>query len=279
MSLRPLITAIGAWTPGTEVSEDPLFAILAAWAAIVGPEVARNSRPHSISRGALVILTRSSAWSQQLSFLSEQILGAIASRRPGAGVERLAFRVGRILERPTRAVRPQSGLRPTARARRGPSASLEEAFERFRRDVLAIGDAKRSAGWKKCRQCEAWFSRVQTSVCAPCESALATRRSQAVSRAMFEVPWLGYAGIAEIVAGLSRDEYEAIRKRTLQRWWELLLRARRAGKLSARRTERLFASSYVLLKSELAPDQITSATVRNLLGDELHDLLYEREKS
>ncbi|MDQ2680884.1 MAG: hypothetical protein M3Y21_07680 [Candidatus Eremiobacteraeota bacterium] len=96
---------------------------------------------------------------------------------------------------------------------------------------------------------------------------------------MFEVPWLGYAGIAEIVAGLSRDEYEAIRKRTLQRWWELLLRARRAGKLSARRTERLFASSYVLLKSELAPDQITSATVRNLLGDELHDLLYEREKS
>ena len=38
--------------------------------------------------------------------------------------------------------------------------------------------------------------------------------------------------------------------------------------------ERLVASSYVLLQSKLAPEAIMPATVRNILGDELHDLLY-----
>ncbi|MGB6966166.1 MAG: hypothetical protein WBD90_17085, partial [Xanthobacteraceae bacterium] len=39
--------------------------------------------------------------------------------------------------------------------------------------------------------------------------------------------------------------------------------------------ERLVASSYVLLRSKIAPEDIMPATVRNVLGDELHELLYE----
>ena len=38
--------------------------------------------------------------------------------------------------------------------------------------------------------------------------------------------------------------------------------------------ERLVASSYVLLRSKLPPEEIMPATVRNVLGDELHELLY-----
>ena len=91
---------------------------------------------------------------------------------------------------------------------------------------------------------------------------------------LYEAPWLGYAGTAKLIEGLHQDEYDAIRLRLLQRWWDRLTRARYHGKLSRDGAERLIASSYVLLKSELAPERLTPAIVRNVLGDELHDLLY-----
>ncbi|MEO6913903.1 MAG: DUF721 domain-containing protein [Candidatus Baltobacteraceae bacterium] len=276
MSLRTLVSAIGSWTPAVELSEDPLLAILAAWPSIVGTDIAKNSRPLTVTRGALVVLTRSSAWSQQLGFLSERIISAIAERTPSAGVGRVTFRVGKIATKAAWAARREALPRGPVRKSRGQSASLAEAFERFRDDVQAAQDAKRTLGWKECPQCGAWLSGERAMLCAPCENARETSRSRQVSRVLFEAPWLGYAGVAKIVADLSSDEYEAIRKRTLLRWWDLLSRTRRAGKLSVRESERLFASSYVLLKSQLAPEQITPSTVRNLLGDELHDLLYEK---
>lgn len=276
MSLRALVAAIGNWIPASELSEDPLLAIVAAWPSIVGADISKNSRPLTVSRGALLVLTRSSSWSQQLGFLSEGIIAVIRQRTPWAGIDRVAFRVGRITPKIATAGRRPDTARGTVFGPRRHTATLAEAFERFRMDVQTTQHAKRTSGWKECLRCGAWLSGERASLCAPCENARDANRSRQVSQALFEAPWLGYAGVAEVVKDLSRYEYEAIRKRTLLRWWELLSRARRAGKLSVRGSERLFASSYVVLKSELEPEQITAATVRNLLGDELHDLLYEK---
>ena len=82
----------------------------------------------------------------------------------------------------------------------------------------------------------------------------------------------------ESVDGLSRREYEAIRTRVLARWWDTLARARAAKRLSRDGRERLIASSYVVLKSGLAPEGIDQATLRSVLGDELHDLIYGTER-
>ncbi|MGB8798055.1 MAG: hypothetical protein WCC70_10935, partial [Candidatus Aquilonibacter sp.] len=94
-------------------------------------------------------------------------------------------------------------------------------------------------------------------------------------RLLFEAPWLGFAGTAKLVEDLRQDEYESIRRRLLSRWWDRLRRVRLTGTLSRDGAERLIASSYVLLKSELAPERLTPAIVRNVLGDDLHELLYE----
>ena len=99
--------------------------------------------------------------------------------------------------------------------------------------------------------------------------------SAQISRLLFEAPWLGFAGTATLIEDLSQDEYASIRRRLLQRWWDRLRRVQLSGKLSRDGAERLIASSYVLLKSELAPERLTPAIVRNVLGDDLHALLYE----
>jgi hypothetical protein len=115
----------------------------------------------------------------------------------------------------------------------------------------------------------------ELATCIACTIATAQERERLVARLLFEVPWLGFSGIAALVDDLRRDEYEEIRLRLLARWWEMLVRAARSGRPSGTRHERLVASSYVIVKSGLEPECIAPATVRNVLGDEIFKLLYE----
>ena len=94
-----------------------LTLLQAGWTDIVGVEVAANSAPVRVADGTLVIVTRSSAWSHQLSFLADRVLAAVAARLPGAGVERLRFRVGVLPKRNAPRVARLSG-QPRAAARR-----------------------------------------------------------------------------------------------------------------------------------------------------------------
>lgn len=281
MTLRPLHAAVGAWTPGAEIVADPLTLLAAAWPSIVGPDVAKNSRPLEISRGALIILTRSSAWSQQLSFLSDRIVAAVAQKTGTRDVERVRFRVGRIAASGTgtgrasdysRAIRAKSQPREAA-------ATLEEAVQRFRGDVIDVQRAKAAAGWNECEQCGIGVSPLAGSLCIACVNARDEARASCVARLLFDVPWLGYDGIAKIVGDITPAEYEAVRTRLLSRWWDALSRVRRSGRRIMSPRERLIASSYVLLKSGVDPERIAPAVVRDLLGDELHDIIYGSENN
>lgn len=270
-----LSQAIVEWAPSEKSAlRDPLTLLAAGWADIVGAEVAANSAPVRLADGTLVVVTRSSAWSHQLSFLAERVLGAVAARLSTCGIERLRFRVGVLPKRNTL----RSADPPAKPARLPgepvPSASAQEALAQFARHVEAATRAKRSAGWKSCDSCGALIDPSQRASCAACRAARSEQRALAAARLLFEAPWLGFAGTAELVDGLKEKEYERIRSRLLKRWWGILERARVAGRLSRDGRERLVASSYVLLRSKLPPEEIMPATVRNVLGDQLHELLY-----
>lgn len=277
--MKPLKSALQAWEPGAALSGDPLSLLRAEWAAIVGGDVAANSRPAEISREALVVVTRSSAWSQQLAFLSERILDALRART-GLQLERLRFRVGRISDAPAVPARKRQGKRRTQRgATRTAADTLEAAFEQFRASVTASERAKAAAGWKECTRCGVRIHPASGPFCVPCENVAAQERDARVARLLFEVPWLGYAGVAPLVDGLTPQDYEAIRLRLLRRWKDVLERVRRTGGAQLTTRDRMIASSYVLLKSELDPERIAPAVVRDLLGDELHEIFYGNENN
>ncbi len=275
-------SALGRFAPGSGGAKatDPIVLLGAAWAEIVGEGMAANSHPAKLEGDTLIVTTASSGWSQQLSFLTETVLAALAARLPNAGIAKLRFRVGKLPRRGSAAVsRPGSRAgRGAAPAERPAVRTADEALARFRDDVTAAERAKRTRGWKECRGCSALIAPDAGSTCVPCTVASAKEREHRVSRLLFEAPWLGYAGTASLVEDLDRDEYETIRRRTLGRWWERLNRARAAKRLARDGSDRLVASSYVLLKSELPPERLTPATVRNVLGDELHELLYGRSE-
>ncbi|MGB6601128.1 MAG: hypothetical protein WBE77_08600, partial [Candidatus Cybelea sp.] len=154
-------------------------------------------------------------------------------------------------------------------------ASATEALARFRGDVERSSRERRAAGWKECAGCGALVAPAGDRLCPACVAAAGQERAAATARLLFEAPWLGYRGTAALVEGLHEMEYEQVRTLLLSRWWGMLLQARSAKQLSRDGRERLVASSYVLLRSKIAPENIMPATVRSILGDELNELLYE----
>ncbi len=279
--MKPLARALTAWKPQVLHPGDPLSVLQAEWPEIVGDDVSAQTRPAEIVRDALVVVTRSSAWSQQLAFLSERILRAV-QERAGLSVRMLRFRVGRVRELGASSAAPvRRSTRRTKRELRTFDAapSLEAAIERFRADVAAAQRAKAAAGWKECIRCGARTHTAPGPFCVPCGNAHAQERDAQVARLLFEAPWLGYAGIAPLVRGFTPREYEAVRLRLLRRWKDTLERIRRSARPRVTMRDRSIASSYVLLKSELEPDKIAPAVVRDLLGDELHDIFYGNENN
>lgn len=280
--LKPLAQALDGWTPqafaGT--AHEPHLLLAAGWAKIVGEEIARHCCPVRVAAETLTIVTRSNAWSQQLTFFEERILTAVRARLPETPIRRLRFKVGKLPGASGAPAVPR-GRRPAPGSRAAlppPSASAGEAIERFRANVDARRRAKRSAGWKECTQCGASIAPRGPTLCIACANARTQEREAVATRLLFEAPWLGCAATAAMVDGLSRADYQALRTRLLARWWEILARARAAKRLSRDNRERLIASSYVVLKSKLPPEEIEPATVRSVLGDELHDLLYGTER-
>ena len=92
-----LAQALGAWSPGEGVGpSDPVVLLGAAWSEIVGEENARNSHPAQLAGDTLMIVTASSVWSAQLSYLAEQIVAALQARVPRAGITKVRFRVGKL---------------------------------------------------------------------------------------------------------------------------------------------------------------------------------------
>jgi hypothetical protein len=266
--LRPLRTLVGGWRPAEGGVLEPLDAILVAWPGIVGPRVAQHSQPLEFQDGVLLVATRSSAWSQQLQFLEPEIMARLAASGAPA-VTQLRFRSGRLRGLKPGARAGASPARPRSPAPAVPSEpapNVESAFARARaRITLALREAK-----QRCSDCAA---PSDGPLCAPCRGERARRRRVDLERLLYNVPWLDVASLVSLVPGLEPGELDAVRRSLLQRWWLSLERVRR----SARRVtdqERRIASSYVILQSGLAPEEITPAVMRNVLGADLESRMY-----
>jgi len=280
--LRPLRASLDEWSPGGGRDPEPLHAIAAAWPGIVGADVAANACPLEIAGGTLVVGTRSSAWSQQLHFLSLPILASLRALPSAVAIGRLTFRTGLTPRSRKRGTAAQSARRAANRGEAAdmlPAASLEDAFARLRRRMSVPVRARAS-----CQDCGTTIEAPAPTArrgagapalrCAPCAGEADRARRIAVQRMVYLAPWLSIEDLRQEIPDLGVAEFERSRQALLARWWLVLERARRARRVSSTGLERHVGSSYVLLQSRLPPDRITPAVVRNLLGGELEKLLW-----
>ncbi len=266
--------ALASWQPAVHIASEPLPRIAAAWKEIVGERVAAHCTPIELSGDALLIATHSSAWSQQLQFLSPTIMKGVHALGV-SNVVRLRFRSGkrRLPERSGAAVAPAFVKRLAPRLSRTPCEPALDAWDALDRVRRRLDGHKRDAR-RRCAACGVMLCAAEGPSCAPCSDAIVAARFVATQRALYAMPWLAYAALREQLPDLEAKEYERARRHLLARWWLMLERARRAGRLSPDGFERQIASSYVLLHSRLPPDRLTSAIVHNVLGAELAQLVW-----
>lgn len=270
--LIDLRAVLDAWRPQAGAGGDPLVAVRAAWADLVGADVARAAQPVAIERDALIVLTASSAWSNQLVFLEPQILRGLRALPETPGLTRMRFRVGK-LRRPAPMRHAPRGPRHAstpAQAER-PAATLDEALARLRAAVEKTRAAHRAAGGSFCMRCAVPVD-AAAQLCRPCRDADEQRRTFACERLLYEAPWLSSDDVLAEVEGLTPDAYDAIRRRLLKAWWDELWRAHKLHKLRQaldRRRLRKLASSFVLLETRIDPHklELDSPLRKNALGD------------
>ena len=248
----------------------------AGWSEIVGSKRRSELAPFGIAQGTLTIVTRSSAWSHQLSFLGEHVLRAVQARLPSAGVARLRFRVGRLAERTASGPggaqgRSACGAAPAAR-RAGERGRSARALSRRRRTLEPSAPRRRLEGVRGLRALVAPRATALRGLRFRARSKNARQRRRACSSRR--------RGSATPERRRSLTGYE---KRSTSGFapccfpagGSCCCRLGAAKQLSRDGRERLVASSYVLLRSKIAPEDIMPATVRSILGDELNELLYE----
>ena len=272
MPLQPIRDALVGWKPSERDRADRLTTIRLAWASIVGVAVAAQSMPIAATGTTLLIATRSSAWSQQLQFLSMEILERLKRLELDEPVERLTFRTGALRAKRETAARPaRPRVRPAAQPQLEVANDSADAFEHVRRRLGAL----RAATDVSCAACGAPLDGgPRGRRCAPCAAQAERARTIALERLLYMTPWLDLATLREHLPGLDSKEYERVRRGLLQRWWLVLERARRAGKAGPSHRERDIASSYILLQSRLPPDRLTPEVVRNIVGPEVEAFLW-----
>ncbi len=113
--------------------------IRSGWAAAIGHDLARRSRPGEIQGGVLDVTVDNSPWLCEMTLRSDDLLGAVRSRF-GAGVTSLKFSLGRAPTPPER-VRPP---RPS------PPAHLSAEEERSVETIAAaVSDPELAASLRR----------------------------------------------------------------------------------------------------------------------------------
>lgn len=184
---QTLEAALGRMLPAESAAE---ARAIVAWPEIVGPQVARAAEPVALQGETLVVHTRNSAWSQELSFRKELLLTRLRERLGGDFVRDIRFRVAPIRGRPesarvppppeeVRRIRlPEATRREIAAACESEDPALREAAIRALTLEAQLREWHLRRGAKACPVCGAAY-RSSRRRCPACERDDQSRASSA----------------------------------------------------------------------------------------------------
>ncbi|HXW50969.1 MAG TPA: DUF721 domain-containing protein [Candidatus Acidoferrales bacterium] len=292
---RRLGTLLGGWNASarsqrTTLTDDASAgAIATAWQEAVGPEIARRSRPAKLAGGVLTVLTASSAWSAELTFLAPRIIEALRRAVPEARLRRLRFSVAsgrtRLLlegarygsdDRVTRRSHPgHTGAASPTPARAEEPVSL--SVERLAAAQRTLDEWRDRAGWQTCATCGKRFEprAVLEQECAVCAASRRRAQDARIERVLLEAPWFSLRQVRETLPEAKAPAYRRTRQRLLTRWQtELVWAERRLRRSALTAHDRVTAWSYLMLLAQMPERDIGRAVARDVLGQAWTDALF-----
>lgn len=230
-----------AWT-GLEAAIDELgvrrqlarHQLQASWPELAGSRLARHTQPHRLRGPVLWVLTRNSAWTQELLLEQPSILDRIRKKFAHLGLEQIRCRVGTLrpmLEAPEPPAFPdlrQIAL-PLSVETRLRNVANEIHDEKLRASVLqALLQQERRNHWLRsqgalaCAHC----GKLQMErTCLGCRQERRRRRRAKLFRWLGRQPWLTLSEAQSRVPSLRGSEFHTARHHLLSnlrlQFWQL----------------------------------------------------------
>ena len=303
-SLRLLLAG---WQPAGErtLPGSELGALDAAWPDLVGEDVARRTRTAGFRDGTLTVLTPSSAWSHQLTFLAPTILERLRARCPSVAVRRLRFSVAtgrsRALLAGTgigsgargRAHAAGQSTRPHARgiakSRRAHGHAGADALDaaaaagedpsvwlaRLRQEQRRLDERRAQSGWLRCRSCGRWVrAAADPATCAVCAEDARRASDGRIARVLAQAPWLSTSDVVRELPEAHPRAVERVRRTLRTSWQQQMHNARarlRQGVLHA--ADRVIAWSYAMLLTSSPQPDISQPVLTGVVGQAWADAL------
>jgi hypothetical protein len=279
--MRSLRALLAQWQPAGErlPPGGEASALGAAWPEAVGEDVARRTRASTYRDGTLTVVTPSSAWSHQLTFLAPTIVQRLRERCPQIDVRKLKFVVATGRSRALLAGAKQRDahggrMNPTAPGgakRERTSAATAEASDdpalwlaRLRREQAGLDGERHAQGWQRCASCGRW-SRARR--CQPCAQDQQRRADGRVAALIASAPWLRFEQHAAGAAWLDARTYARVRRSLLAQWERQLQDAQQRLRRDAlEAADRIVAWSYVMLALHARQDDVSPAVLASTLG-------------
>jgi predicted nucleic acid-binding Zn ribbon protein len=158
------------------------------WPEIVGPQLSRVSEVRGVQNGTLVVLTRSSAWNQELSFQKAAILRRYRERLGKEVIHDLRCVVGAVrgraapsaaAEPPEEEIRrirlPAAEIERIRTAAENPDPELAQAIRRTLTREAQLRHWHLEHGARSCARCGA-IHRTSRDLCPACRQDDATAR-------------------------------------------------------------------------------------------------------
>lgn len=85
-------------------------AVVAAWSDLVGDRIASAAMPEAVAAdGTLFVRVKSSAWRQELSLMTPEVLSLLNAGRSTGRIKRIRWLVGEETREPVTRYRPRGG--------------------------------------------------------------------------------------------------------------------------------------------------------------------------
>lgn len=291
-TLRSLLAAYRPAGERTRVGGEAGM-LAASWPESVGADVARRTRSATFRDGTLTVMTPSSAWSHQLTFLAPTIIERLRERCQGVDLRRLKFVVATGRSRALLAGNVAGSLNPQAKrafkeraitdiAEPGvddPAAAgdgLDALLARLRRDQAQLDERRALAGWHRCAACGCWVEngRSTGTRCVVCSQDARRAADGKIAGALAGAPWVSFAELKRHVPGAEARSYERVRRALMTQWELQLGNARsRLRRDAIDASDRVIAWSLAMLATQRRKDELSDALLVSVLGRQWADAL------
>lgn len=149
-------------------------ACVSAWDEVVGERIAAAAQPEFIKDGKLFVITKSSTWANELSFLKEDIMKRLNERVGKRTVKEMVFRAGKVEKKEKQEQKKEDIELTTEEIKEAEEEALKNTSElsdparKMLIEIMKYNKWKRKKGWKPCRICGA-LQDSERGICPPCE--------------------------------------------------------------------------------------------------------------